>query len=177
MREGESIYPDDWRRLSANAGDLHVIGSDRAYQMTGNDATGRPDFIALDGWEKSSYDGAYSGYRAEVAAHELGHRMEAHVPGLRELEFTFVRRRATHDGIVEKTVQIYAGNSREISYKDEWKNAYAGKTYERHDPAASSWEVFQVGTQDTFGRATEGRFGDDELQEFVLAVMMLLGRS
>lgn len=178
LDEALAFFPSDWLREQA-AVPLRLIGSDRAF-YGGQSPIG--DALAMDGRE-IAYNGAFSSYPAEVAAHELGHRMEQYVPGLTELEYTYVRRRATHDGTLETPVEmasLYRNSAYqrgEITYRDEWANAYTGKTYERYggsaDPAALNSEVFQVGLQDLFGRS-DRNFGGSELQAFMLGVLALL---
>ncbi|TMR97545.1 phage minor capsid protein [Nonomuraea basaltis] len=182
---------DDWTSLLAEA--LPNLPSDWIRRTVGrplwlgNSRTGRAfqravdDLIALPS-NAGDNDGAFSSEDAEVFLHELGHRMEDYVPGLRELEYTFVRRRATSNGTLEKREQLkklhayssYASD--EVTYRDEWADAYAGKTYESakpDDPAGVSSEVFQVGLQDVFARSSE-RFGGIELQRFVLGLLGVL---
>ncbi|MDF5756649.1 phage minor capsid protein [Spongiactinospora sp. TRM90649] len=169
--------PSDWiRRTAGNR--LHVATSadGRAFHSERN------DLIALDEGGGGSGNGAFSSSSAEVFLHEMGHRMEAYVPGLRDLEFTMVRRRATKDGTLEKPVQMrtadpYSGyGSHEMTYRDDWPEPYIGKTYESpndQDPARQSWEIFQMGLQDLFGRG-DRKFGDLDLERFMLGVLGVL---
>jgi hypothetical protein len=76
---------------------------------------------------------------------------------------------------LERLDKVYPGSgyaASELTYRDEWAHAYAGKTYESgspDDPASVSSEVFQVGLQDVFGRGAD-RHGGIELQRFVLGL-------
>lgn len=180
MGEALGHFPVEWLTRMEDS-ELHIVGTDRAYYSAATDK--RPvDVMALGDENPEWYDGAFSGYAAEVATHELGHRMEQYVPGLRELEYTLVRRRSTTNGTLDAPRNIadllpyYNASANEFVYEDHWSNPYAGKTYEAWnptDPAAMSSEAFQVGLQDLFGRGTR-RYGDTELQSFVLAVLALL---
>jgi hypothetical protein len=178
LKESFKHFPAEW--LNAMQGtELRVIGSERAFYSTNGDV------MALSTWDYSTYDGAFSSGAVEVAAHELGHRMEQYIPGLKQLEYTFVRRRnMVGDGLrspqnIANLQPHYDPAAREMTYDDHWADPYTGKTYEMHnevtknDPAGISSEVFQVGLQDLYGRGTK-KFGDDELQAFVLAVLALL---
>lgn len=178
LAEAFRHFPSDW--LSQMSTDLHVVGSERAYYSAGGSY--RPDVMALSTYVHQGYDGAFSSYATEVATHELGHRMEQYIPGLRELEFVLVRRRATSNGVLDvpknmaDLLSYYKREDNEMTYEDHWVDPYTGKTYEawnREDPAENSSEAFQVGLQDLFGRGTR-RYGDAQLQAFVLAVLALL---
>jgi hypothetical protein len=171
-------FPADW--LAKMAGNpLHVVGSERAYYAKG--ISDLPDLMALSTL-KIDYHGAFSGYAEEVAAHELGHRMEQYVPGLQELEYTLVVRRAMENGELQAPKNMadlhkgYTHSAGEMTYEDHWPDPYTGKTYRDvrpDDPASLPSEAFQVGLQDVFGRGPY-RYGDEELQAFVLAVLALL---
>jgi hypothetical protein len=108
--------------------------------------------------------------------------MEQYVAGLRELEYTLVRRRAMSNGVLDAPKNMaslsaaYKADDQEWAYEDMWGDPYTGKTYEAYspnDPASMSSEVFQVGLQDLFGRGSR-QFGGIELQAFVLAALALL---
>ncbi|MFD7236450.1 phage minor capsid protein [Streptomyces syringium] len=181
LDEAVRHFPEAWHEQVSAAGNrLHVVGSERAFYRAGN---GRDvDLFALDEVGGSAYRGAFTSYAAEVATHEMGHRMEQYIPGLRELEYTYVRRRSTGFGGLEEPRRLsdlypnsaYAAH--EVAYPDDWRDAYTGKTYEQwapDDPACMSSEAFQVGLQDLFGRSAR-QFGDVGLTEFTLAVLALL---
>lgn len=178
LDEAFRYFPTDWLARMADS-PLEVVGSERAFYASG--VGDWPDLMALSTLNLD-YHGAFSGYAEEVAAHELGHRMEQYVPGLQELEYTLVRRRAVENGTLNAPknmadlVDGYNHADNEMTYEDRWPNPYTGKTYESgmpDDPAAVSSEAFQVGLQDVFGRGVY-RYGDRELSSFVLAVLALL---
>ncbi|MEU7039847.1 hypothetical protein AB0A77_02160 [Streptomyces varsoviensis] len=179
LHEAFSHFPEAWHALTQDA-TLHVVGQERAFYS--RSYRGRPDFMALSLHDYRGYDGAFTDGATEVAAHELGHRMEQYVPGLCELEYTLVRRRAMRDGVLSPPRNMadlnphYNRDAQEMTYEDDWPNAYTGKTYERHyaiDPAHAPSELFQVGLQDLFGRGTT-KYGDEELEAFMLAILVLL---
>jgi hypothetical protein len=193
LREAEEFFPDDWVRAS-RARPLAIGSADRAFHV-GNRGGSGPTTLAMPtaNNDSNSYVGAFRNYTHEVNVHEMGHRMEATIPGLQELEFTLVRRRSMRGDRLESLAKLnqVTRNSgyadREVTFPDDWKNPYAGKTYEDvgtiggrpfihdEDPGARPWEVFQVGLQDTLGR--NPRYGDEELQHFVLGVLATLARS
>ncbi|MGW1828816.1 hypothetical protein ACWCO0_09760 [Streptomyces tubercidicus] len=178
LKESFRHFPSDW--LSAMQDKpLRVVGSERAFYNTGG------DIMALSTRNSLTYDGAFSSDAVEVAAHELGHRMEQYIPGLKQLEYTFIRRRAMLGDMLLSPQNManiqpqYDPAAKEMTYEDKWPDAYTGKTYEMahealmSDPAGAPSEVFQVGLQDLYGRGTR-KFGDDELQAFMLAILALL---
>ncbi|WP_063794981.1 hypothetical protein [Kitasatospora sp. MBT66] len=179
LREAFRHFPASWHATTQGS-PLHIVGNQRAWYLPGGGS--RPDFLSLSLRDVPTYDGAFTTSAAEIAAHELGHRMEQYVPGLRELEYTYVRRRATANGVLESPknmADIYSWYNKadmELTYEDSWADAYTGKTYESgypDDPARAPSEVFQVGLQDLFGRSSK-QYGGIELQAFMLALLALL---
>ncbi len=171
LRAAEQIFPEDWLRAADARGELELNRNQRAYFLAGLEGH-RADQIAASSRQSTGYKGAFESENHEVMAHELGHRMEQAVPGLTYLEYALVRRRATVDGQLEERTEMYPG---EFALRDKWGQAYAGKVYNImvKDPARAPHEVFQVGIQDVFGRDLY-RYGDADLQAFVLAVMLTL---
>ena len=176
LRYGERYYPTEWLQAADARGSITLGVSDRPFfqQFRG----GNNDDL-LNSYANSVDDvfGAHVDIAHETVVHELGHRMEASVPGLMQLEFAMARSRAMDsDGTLEDLVELYHPGSNEWAYKDQWTDAYAGKSYARPidpDPARVAHEVFQVGTQDLFGRGLK-RYGDETLEEFTLGVLVLL---
>lgn len=181
LKEAEGMYPTDWVRHSDEAGLLRLTSSERAYQ---NDTT-RILSMPKKSRDSVPYDGAYRDSTQQTVVHELGHRMEWTVPGLREMEFAFHRDAATQGGVVEAPQKLsvlmpgYGYESWEKAIKDRFADAYVGKTYEGlgrsgNDPTVTSWEVFQTGTEDLLGRSTRV-LGNDDLQAFTLGALLTLG--
>lgn len=188
MATAERMLPTDWVETSAQF-PLDVVGTSRAFHYSSSArGMGRGGTtLALDDRQSSgafAYAGAFDSYGEEVTLHELGHRMEEKIPGLKALEFAYVRSRTTHpDGAgnvaIEELVPLGGGyEASEKAYKDEFPNPYTGKSYEfggpfDNNPAARNWEAFQVGLQDVFGRASMAH-GDETLHQFVLGVLATL---
>lgn len=188
MGPTDSHFPDDWVRLSRRQ-PLSITSSDRAYYSDG-----------LGGWENGGsggrlsmntdrnfgqYQGGFTDYIEEINVHEMGHRMEQQIPGLRALEFAWVRRQTTGaDGQLEPTQRLadLRRNSgyedHEVARPDRFNEAYTGKEYALNadDPAAYSWEAFQVGLQEAFGSTREFS-GESDLVPFTLGVLATLGRA
>lgn len=183
LNAAEEFYPEDWLNRSS-AYPIRLTSSDRAYYL--EQSSGGLLAMPTTGRDRSAYDGAFSDHTAEVTVHELGHRMETMVPGLREMEFTMVRRRATTDsGAAEDTQPLRqitrspGFGAEEVAYRDDWANPYAGRTYEAYRPLRpdqAPWELFQVGMQETFGRGSNRFDNRDDLQAFTLGALMTLGR-
>lgn len=182
LRYAEQYFPDDWLAESS-AQPLNITSTDRAYYSS------HTKTLAMDAENAKplTYNGGYRDYVDEVTVHELSHRMEYSVPGLMEMEWTYVRSRTTSaSGHVEtpQKMEKLTGNPAymdyEIAYPDDWANAYAGKTYERshrdgEHPGRNAWELLQVGTQDLFGRSKTKFDKGRGLQEFTLGVLLTMG--
>ncbi|MEQ4723779.1 phage minor capsid protein [Nonomuraea sp. B19D2] len=178
LAEAAQHFPADWHdRVDRDApAPLRVVGSERAYFDYIDDVMALPT-------KPRRYDGAFADQSRETTVHEMGHRMERYISGLRELEYTFVRRRATNRaGVLERQrdmhdIYKYYSPGREYTYEDQWANAYAGKAYvpEGHpDPASGYSEVFQVGLQDLYGRSNIRFDHTDELQAFTFGILAVL---
>lgn len=176
----EKLFPDDWLRLiNAQRAGLSLSRTQRGFFRSGGQI--RPDTIAVSGSSSASnYYRAVGSHRREILLHELGHRMEMVVPGLRELQFTLLRQRATHDGRLESAVPIYSQDNREVALVNRWRNRYTARTYEGRshlstiDPASEHWEVFQTGLQYVIAGNTS--FEDRDLEGLVFGALLTLGR-
>lgn len=193
LREAEEFFPDDWLRMSADK-PLTLASSRRAWHSGRRGDKATTLAMATPDRDNAVYSGAFKDETDEVTVHEMGHRMESTIPGLQELEFTFVRSRSMRGDRLEppkklSDVQRHSGYADyEVAFLDDWAHPYAGKTYERMstvnghpmvddpDPASKPWEVFQVGLQDTLGRG-DRQFGDTQLQYFVLGALATLARE
>jgi hypothetical protein len=82
---------------------------------------------------------------------------------------------------LERPVQMEGAPRGEVSYLDQWRGPYTGRTYEGRvggndqDPAKAPWEVFQIGLQSAI--AGNGTYEDKELNNFVWGSLLTLGRS
>ena len=184
LRTAERYYPTEWLRAADEAGPLDVQHDPnaRAFFRPGTDD--RRDLMAFrDPWP-SLYLGQFTDDAYETTVHEMGHRMEAHVPGLTYLEFALHRQASTQpDGNLEpwrRLRDLVGGGYREneLTTPDDWANPYSGKTYEGRDlanPARQSWEIFQTAVQDVWGRGTRP-LTNREGRKFVLGVLATLHR-
>src|SRR6185503_9199418 len=186
IRTAEGYYPDDWITLSENHGPFVVASRRRAHYRNSVGLLATSDHDSQQ-WTNNAFPSSYE----ETNVHELAHRMEMAIPGLRALEFAYVRRRATRRGVVDrakklKTIFPNSGyDDHEWSYEDQWADAYSGKTYEIQrghgvpndaDPVRHHWELFSTGVEDLFGGVPRFDRGV-ELQHFTLGVLALLARQ
>ena len=186
LDEAAAHFPDDWMRRASQS-PMMVVAIDRAHMDSRGDwrrplGPGRFGIMAMDRENADSAGGtAFATYGGEVTYHENGHWMEANIPGLKALQFAFVRSKTTHNGQVEPLVKLadkYGGSyaASEVSFEDNFSNLYTGKTYEvsTGDPANSHWEAFQVGLQQVIARHSD--YGGVDLEDFVLGTLATLGR-
>ncbi|WP_045748523.1 hypothetical protein [Actinoplanes rectilineatus] len=183
LDRGFRYFPDAWVEAGNNR-PLRIGTSRRAFYTTADDGGGTLGLQSPPG-DRKKYDGAFDDHSDEVTVHELGHRMEQTIPGLKALEFALVRRYGRDGGRVEKLRPLGAGYGKdEVTQPDEWFNPYTGKSYELaarsgrdRGPHETNWEIFQVGLQDTFGRRNKhGRPDDpDLLPAFVVGALATLG--
>lgn len=175
-----NVYPARWAELANQRGSLLVGSRKGAVFLPGNVVNNDMLFIGNGGFDR--YRGGFPSILDEAAAHEMGHRMEQSVPGLRALEFAMQRRRGTRgDGSLEPLSSMGVNG---VSHADDWANPYTGKTYEdnaaKRDAAADGpWEIFTTGIEDVFGNNDLLRYakdGDTELMDFVLGSLLTLGK-
>jgi hypothetical protein len=199
IHAAERYYPDDWIQLSSDRGRLRIASRQRAHYRSGDGVLATGDYDSTQ-WSRNGFPTSYE----ETNVHELAHRMEVTVPGLRHLQFAMVRRRATRRGRVDrakKLATIYPNSSYgtdEWTYEDQWADAYTGKTYETlgdrgrpvdSDPTRHHWELFSTGVEDLFSgvprfdRRPEPKLvrgvlteQGSELEQFTLGVLALLAR-
>lgn len=114
-----------------------------------------------------------------VSAHELSHRFEYSVPGIKHLEAEFLTRRATdpETGEIERPTLLYP-RSREYAVKDGFNIAYTGKTY-----GDGAREVLSTGIDQVFGGRHGASIGlgsyaaDSEHRNFVLGLLATAGHK
>lgn len=193
VRDAEQVYPDGWLQRANERGELTLADSTKSgvasfspveaqlWDPKSKTVTKKKiDTIALPSSpEAFSESPAFGDYWTQTAAHEMGHRMEQAVPGLSALEYAFLRQRTTGpDGVVDGLTDYMSGSNTKV-YEDKFSDSYTGRSYyqgTKQDPAEATWEVFQRGIEETFGRLN-GKHADRELQAFVLGSMMTLGRD
>lgn len=124
LGRGSETYPRDWLEASNQRGALNLKRMDRAHYRHSDAEFG----ISGTG------DSAIS-----TARHELAHRMEEIVEGIRESEWTFYRRRtnadqsldflSTQEPILRLDATSPGYRAAEIYREDKFVDPYMGKTY------------------------------------------------
>lgn len=172
MKGAESFYPSDW--LAAYRREFPSV--ELSFESRGFTNPGRPT-ITLSDRGGQGFDG--------VALHELGHKMEGVVPGMRPMEWAYRYTRSTAppdaDGVVRlmPTEEIYAGNldtrfGPEICIPDNWPEKYSGKQYGEAGPDAY-WELFTTGVESVLQRGEyltrPDHSIDVDFRQFILGVL------
>jgi hypothetical protein len=146
-------YPTEWVEASNLSGtvDFKKV-QQRAHYAEGKNGNGE---VTLDGspW---------------VATHELGHRMEDTVPGLKNLERHFYDRR-TKGGKLQRLQKMLPGEGYrgdEEAIPDDFVSPYSGKSY-----GGRYYEVFTMGIQSL---ANHERKIDDDHAAFTLGALVTL---
>lgn len=108
-----NLYPSDWVEASIARNQMSVRKVDRGYYGGGE--------ICISGWSERDFN--------ETAIHELGHRFEDSVRGIRSAEKEFYNRRT--EG--EELSWMGAGYGRnEVTRRDDFLHSYMGKDYGGH---------------------------------------------
>jgi hypothetical protein len=168
-----ALYPTAWL-AQGNGSHIDVAEAERGYFRKGQSDQDR--HIVLDN------SSSPIGTRGEATAvHELGHYMEATVPGLQALETVEMLDRT--QGEAPLKISVLTGNSaygdQEIAFKNEFVTPYAGKVY--GSPHADlPYEQFTVGIQSImngdFGSlvGAQGYRADPGLRSMVLGALVTL---
>jgi hypothetical protein len=160
MRTAESRYPQEWidRLKSASGGKMTLGENERGYYdddnhtlMISRGPIGTSDGKALDA----------------VAVHELGHGMEASIPGLVAMQDAFLWSRTSEGDIGnrKRTGPILQMDN-EPTYADDFIEPYTGKVY-----AWDSRELFTTQMESLF--AGSG-YEDDGTRAWTLGVLSML---
>lgn len=144
-------YPADWIKASNDDGSRVEFKSStsRAHYRHGLVAE-----VKLDG-------------TVRTAVHELGHRMEYTVPGVRVLEQQFYDRRTAGEPL-EQLSKLSPGSrygKDERARKDQFFNPYVGKTYE-----GRAYEIISMGMESLPYRHSWDKM-DPDYQAFILGAL------
>jgi hypothetical protein len=175
MNWAATNYPADWIALSeAEVGKLTVdLRTRGSYAKVGGRAT---VYLSTNDPGPSDLPS-----RSRVAVHELGHRMEDVVPGLKALEWAYHWQRtstptksktAKHPRIRKGTNALVdmPGYNHEQARADEFKLMYSGKVY--NDKPDEFWELFTTSAESIFAGSD---YNDPDLRAFTLGAMATLG--
>ena len=142
-------YPTDWVQASIDEGKLSPRKVNRGYY------SGWSREICISGWDESSL--------RETAFHELGHRFEDVVKGIRPQEKEFYAKRTAG----EMLEWLGAGYDRtEVTRKDNFLHKYMGKDY-----GGSFYELVSMGFEYAY---TDPRHlaQDKDMQEWILGLLI-----
>ena len=138
VKDAYDYYPTEWVDKSVTKGTLTPKKVDRGYYSEGRKE------IAISGWNDESL--------VETAIHELGHRFERAVPGIKDAEKLFYDRRTVGDSLQ------WLGGRYDYSEKarfDKFLNPYMGKDY-----GGSAYELVSMGFEYAYTNPT--RLWEDE---------------
>lgn len=174
LAEAKTVYPDEWLQAAQNKfSDVTVKKGTRGFW--------RGDGV-MQISDRSTKVGP-NGLGTTI--HEMGHMMEDSVPGIKELEWSFWRRRADRD---PRKVVFGKG---EFGPNDEWRSTYTGRLYGAGPQ--QNYEVFTTGIEGVFSgsdsfnghngiNVNHGKYRnlddglglDEEFRQFILGVLFTL---
>lgn len=150
VKDAYDYYPTDWVQKSIARGNLSPKKVDRGYYSDWNSE------IAISGWNDNGY--------IETAIHELGHRFERAVPGIREAEKIFYERRTAGEPL-----QWLGGNYdySEKSRFDKFLHKYMGKDY-----GGSAYELVSMGFEYAYTNPTK-LWEDEDFSTWIYGILSL----
>ncbi|MER6830800.1 hypothetical protein ABT352_32740 [Streptosporangium sp. NPDC000563] len=176
----EQVLPSDWLAAARQLGPVEVVTGRGQHRHDPDNGRSRISLPADDDSAMALRDGepvrvpvpsSQPGGvpKAGVAAHELGHRMEATIPGLVEAErlLHFDRTSSGPAGQRERGEPITGADGFE-AYPGDFPNAYTGRVYRDGE----AYEVFPAVLESLAGGRDSA---DDDLRQWGLGVLALLG--
>lgn len=150
VKEAYDYYPNEWVDKSIAKSTLSPKKVDRGFY---SDARKE---IAISGWNENGY--------LETAIHELGHRFERAVPGIRDAEKLFYERRTAGD-----TLKWLGGryDYSEKSRFDKFLNPYMGKDY-----GGSAYELVSMGFEYAYTNPTK-LWEDEDFATWIYGILSL----
>jgi hypothetical protein len=150
VKEAYDYYPNEWVDKSITKSTLSPKKVDRGFY---SDARKE---IAISGWSENGY--------LETAIHELGHRFERAVPGIRDAEKLFYERRTAGD-----TLKWLGGryDYSEKSRFDKFLNPYMGKDY-----GGSAYELVSMGFEYAYTNPTK-LWEDEDFATWIYGILSL----
>jgi hypothetical protein len=174
MRFAEAAYPTDWLEAAGRRGPYRVTATTGA----GDDATkgSYGDLMRLFELGDLAHGTSEGGGLGQVAAHELGHSVEAALPEIVEAERLLLWDRTATGEIGERSRgnPIQIGNAQ--MWQDEFRSVYSGRDYSSDDgDDSTSYELLTTAMQDLVGGGHDHL--DDDMRQWLLGVLALLGRD
>ena len=148
-----SKYPTSWVQKSMEAGWLKIGKTNRGY------------YEHLGGYGELKISGMSEQSMNATAFHELGHRFEYTIPGIRKQESQFYKKRT--DGEESKWLGSGYGK-REVTKKDDFIDAYMGKDY-----GDNTYELVSMGFEYAYTNPLE-LARDPDMQRWILGLLALV---
>ena len=146
-----SYYPKSWIEKSVQRGTLSPKKVDRGYY------NGYEGIIAISGGSEAS--------TFSTALHELGHRMEDAVPGIREAEKAFYDRRTQGESLVWMGTGY---RKDEVTRVDNFISEYMGKDY-----GGAYYELVSMGFEYAF-TDPDKLMKDPDMAEWIYGLLVLM---
>lgn len=140
LAPANGAYPTDWiTRSNSIALEIQTAGGSRAAGYFSRGRYGGSPLVVVPGVRNKA--------GAPTVVHELGHRMEHVVPGVKEMEFAFYHRRTAGEKAapLRKLKPLAPFRPDEWGYADKFADVYSGK--DMGSRASSSYELFTMGAQ------------------------------
>lgn len=121
-------------------------------------------------WAKELYVSGDGDSAVETALHELGHRFEYVVPGIKRAEKEFYSRR-TDGSKLERLCDIFKGygyGRDEVTRKDNFIHAYMGKDY-----GGDAYELVSMGFEDAYMNP-QNLAKDPDMQAWIYGILLLI---
>jgi len=153
LAKAQASFPEAWVHLSERASKaqaLHVKFSQaRSYY--------------IPGWAQIKIND-----RLETVAHELAHRMEEVVPGVKEMEKAFYERRTKGESL--RTLRSLTGISgykpNEVARKDRFLSPYMGRDYK-----GAAYEILSMGIESLLGGYYNILKDDPDYAAFIIGLL------
>jgi SPP1 gp7 family putative phage head morphogenesis protein len=153
IEQAQSFYPKEWVEKSAAASTRKPVtirlGCSRAYYSPGSSAFRLRDNLGS-------------------CVHEMAHRMESTVPGLKDMEKAFYDRRTS--GESTKTLRSLTRNSgyksTEITKKDDFLDPYMGRDYN-----GSAYEILSMGVESLVNGHYDLIKNDTDYASFIVGLL------
>jgi SPP1 gp7 family putative phage head morphogenesis protein len=172
VEQSLNLYPSKWIQSMNAVGRVDVFETDRGFTIPGR------NIIGVSGQDSASM--------RSIAGHEIGHRMEEVVPGMRPLQYAYMWERQRFPGSFGNVSTMYGGEERYVM-GTTFREAYTAKIYEPSIQATTQrlidndqklhFEVFTTGTQAAFPMTKDDlRYGDDDgaFQRWTLGILATL---
>jgi SPP1 gp7 family putative phage head morphogenesis protein len=148
IMDAYQAYPTEWVELSAKRGGLTPQKVDRGYY--------NGSWIGISGYSEAS--------QLKTALHELGHRFEDAIPGIKKAEKVFYDRRTAGE-VLKWMGSGYARD--EVTRVDKFLDSYMGKDYK-----GTAYEIVSMGFELAYVNPTY-LWKDPDYARFIYGILAL----